>query len=149
MAGHRAGGLQRDEGALLKLIGRVITGSGEGAHFTQLPWARKAFLTLLGFDPFPGTLNLKIDDADSLLQWQGLRARTGTVVLPPPDSEFCRARCYPARLEGRLPAAIVCPEVPDYPQDQVELIAAVSIRVTLSLQEGDRLELEVIEKSGA
>ena len=127
----------------ITLFGRVVTGSGQGTHFTQLAWARTAFLSLLGVDPFPGTLNLKIEDADAMRQWQDLKASAGIAVLPPPDSEFCQARCYPALVEGRLRAAIVCPEVPDYPQDQIELVAAVSIRETLSLQDGDRLSVEV------
>ena len=130
---------------MIKLIGRVIAGSGEGARFTQLPWAREAFLTKLGIDPFPGTLNLKIEDADVLRQWQELKTRAGIAVLLPPDSEFCRARCYRVLVEGRVRAAIVYPEVPDYPEDQLELIAPVSLRQTLSLEDDDRVELEVIE----
>ena len=133
----------KSERALIS--GRVTTGIGEGARFTQLPWIRKAFVALLDIDPFPGTLNLKIEETDVMRQWHELKARSGSVLLPPPDTEFCRARCYPVLVEGRLRAAIVCPEVRDYPKDQIELIAAVSIRKTLSLKDGDRLSLEVDE----
>jgi len=129
----------------LTLFGTVVTGGGSGSRFTQLVWVRKAFISLLGIDPFPGTLNLKIEDADALRQWEALRAGPGIVVLPPPDSEFCRARCYRVRLAGDARAAIVYPEVPDYPEDQLELIAPVSLRETLNLADGDRLELEVLE----
>jgi CTP-dependent riboflavin kinase len=107
---------------------------------------RKAFLSLLGIDPFPGTLNLKIEDGDALRQWEALRTGPGIAVLPPPDSEFCRARCYRVRLAGNTQAAIVYPEVPDYPENQLELIAPVSLRDHLELVDGDRLEIEVIEK---
>jgi CTP-dependent riboflavin kinase len=41
-------------------------------------------------------------------------------------------------------AAIVYPEVPDYPEDQLELIAAVSLRDEFDLADGERLELQVI-----
>ena len=129
----------------LTLFGTVIIGSGTGSRFTQLPWVRKAFLTLLGIEPFPGTLNLKVEDADSLRRWQDLKARAGLAVVPPADSEFCRARCYPVLLTGGVRAAIVYPQVPDYPEDQVELIAPVCLREALGLANGDRLELEVID----
>lgn len=129
----------------ITLSGRVASGRGHGTLFTGLPWVRKAFLSLLGIDPFPGTLNLKIEDVDALQQWEPLRAGPGIVVLPPPDSEFCRARCYRVQLAGDVRAAIVYPEVPDYPDDQLELIAPVSLRETLNLADGDRLELEVTE----
>ncbi len=135
--------------AELKLSGRVTAGRRQGALFTQLDWARTAFISLLGIDPFPGTLNVKIEDADVLRQWQELKTHTGSPVLPPPDSEFCRARCYSVLVAGRVRAAIVYPEVPDYPEDQLELIAPVSLRESLSLKDGDRLELEVIEETRA
>lgn len=127
------------------LFGTVIAGSGSGTRFTQLPWAQEAFLSRLGFAAFPGTLNLKIEDADSLRRWQELKARPGIVVLPPPDSDSCRARCYRVLLAGRVQAAIVYPEVPGYPKDQLELIAPVSLRETLKLQDGNGVEMEVIE----
>jgi CTP-dependent riboflavin kinase len=129
----------------LTLSGRVVRGTEQGAHFTQLPWARQTFVTLLGIDPFPGTLNVKIEDTDSLRQWQDLKTRAGIVIAPPRNSEFCRARCYPVVLKGGVRAAIVYPEVPDYSEDQLELIAAVSLRESLGLADGDRLALEVIE----
>ncbi len=131
--------------ARLTLSGRVASGRGHGTLFTGLPWVREAFLSLLGIDPFPGTLNLKIEDGDALRQWEALRAGSGIAVLPPPNSEFCRARCYLVCLAGKLHATIVYPEVPDYPEDQLELIAPVSLRETLDLADGDRLEVEVIE----
>jgi CTP-dependent riboflavin kinase len=131
--------------ARLRLFGSVITGTGQGAAFTQLPWVRKSFVATLGIDPFPGTLNLKIEDEGALERWKDLKTRPGIPVLPPPDSEFCRARCYPVRLAGGARAAIVCPDVPDYPEDEIELIAPVSLRESLNVVDGDRLELEVIE----
>ena len=132
----------------LTLSGRVVSGSGQGALFTQLPWAREAFLTLLGFDPFPGTLNLKLEDPEAVQHWKNLKMHPGYALIPP-HRETCRARCYPVLVESRLTAAIVYPEVPDYPEDQLELIAPVSLRKSLSLKDSDRLELEVIEETRA
>ena len=120
----------------------VITGGRHGAAFTQLPWARKAFISLLGIDPFPGTLNLRIEDAAGLRSWQELKADSGIAVLPPPGSDSCRARCYPVLLAGKVRAAIVYPEVPGYPENQIELIAPVSLRLILKLADGDRLEIQ-------
>lgn len=130
--------------ARLTLSGRVVAGSGQGTHFTQLTWARKAFVDKLGIDPFPGTLNLKMKDPEALRQWKDLKAKPGIAVAPPPDSEFCRARCYRVLLAGDVRAAIVYPEVPDYPEDQLELIAPFSLRERLELADGDRVELEVL-----
>jgi HAD superfamily hydrolase (TIGR01509 family) len=47
------------------------------------------------------------------------------------------------RVNGRVPAAIVVPEVPGYPGDQTEIIAAVSLRSTLSLADGEQVRVVV------
>jgi HAD superfamily hydrolase (TIGR01509 family) len=126
------------------ISGSLVTGQGEGASFTRLPWAREQFLARLGIDPHPGTLNLVLDRADAQRGWEALRARPGEPIEPP-EPGFCAARCYPVRLEGWLPGAIVLPEVPGYPTSQVEVISALPLRETLSRSDGDRISLETNE----
>jgi phosphoglycolate phosphatase len=122
--------------------GYIATGRGEGAGFTQLDWVRQQFVEQLGIDPHPGTVNLIVDSPADLEQWAKLKATPGRAVIPP-DSQWCNARCYPVRIGGRLPGAIVFPEVPGYPEAQVEVVAALPVREFLSLRDGDRLSLEV------
>lgn len=126
----------------LTLSGRVVTGLGQGASFTQVDWARNQFLTRLGIDPHPGTLNLILESPADLATWAGLKTQTGCVVTAA-EPGWCDARCYPVRLAGRLPAAIIYPEVPGYPAAQVEIIAALPLRRELALADGDDLELEI------
>jgi len=121
------------------LSGHVVRGQGEGASFTGLTWARAAFIAQLGIDPYPGTLNLRPEDVAA---WAALRAMPGTIIKAP-DAKFCDARAWRVRVAGRIEAAIVVPEVPGYPDNKIEIIAAVSLRDALSLADGDRLELEL------
>jgi CTP-dependent riboflavin kinase len=129
---HRAGGV--------RLVGRVARGQGEGAMFTRLDWARAAFVARLGIDPFPGTLNLVPEDAAA---WSAVRATPG-ILIPAPDAKFCNARAWRVRLAGRVDGAVVVPEVPGYPDDKIEIIAAVGLRAALGLADGDVLALEVL-----
>jgi phosphoglycolate phosphatase len=122
------------------LSGRVVTGAGQGAAFTRLEWAREQFVATLGIDPYPGTLNLRLDAA-SMPVWSDVRARSATSILPPPDTGGCIARCCPARVADRLPAAIVLPDVSGYAPDQLEILAAVSLRESLALRDGDRVTI--------
>ncbi len=126
----------------MMIQGYVATGRGEGAGFTQLDWVRHQFIEQLGIDPFPGTLNLILDSQPDLQSWAELKATDGRALIPL-DPQWCNARCYPVRIGGRLPGAIVLPEVPGYPDAQVEVIAALRVREFLSLRDGDRLSLEV------
>ncbi len=123
------------------VTGRVATGRGEARAFTAVDWVREQFVRRLGIDPFPGTFNLVLEDARAQACWAAWTAAAG-VRLDPPDPAWCGARCYPVRVQGRLPAAVVVPEVPGYPPAQVEVVAAVPIRDTFGLGDGDAVRLE-------
>ncbi len=127
-----------------KLLGRLATGTGQGRHFTSLDWARRQFVEKLGIDPFPGTINLIVEDPECLEIWECLKATPGVRIENPNDGpNDCDARCYPVVIDGQIDAAIVLPEVPGYPAEQVEIIAAVCIRDTLGITDGDSLSLEI------
>lgn len=125
-----------------KLIGRVVTGKGEGASLTQLDWARQQFVAKLGIDPFPGTLNLILDTPDALAVWAEWQTTRG-IVIDPPNAEWCSARCYFVRIANQINGAIVLPEVNGYAPSQIEIIANVSLRETLQLKDGDAVTLQI------
>ena len=51
------------------ISGRLFTGRGEAAGFTQLGWVRRQTIACAGIDPYPGTVNLQITDAASIAVW--------------------------------------------------------------------------------
>ncbi len=118
-----------------------VRGAGEAAGFTGLSWVRDQLLALTGIDPYPGTLNLQVAHGEPLRAWHALRA-TMAATLVPPDAGWCAARVTRATLAGRLPAAIVWPLVPGYPDDRIEVLAAVGLRATLGLGDGDTVTVE-------
>jgi HAD superfamily hydrolase (TIGR01509 family) len=126
----------------LTLTGQVVTGLGQGASFTQLDWVRPQFVTKLGIDPHPGTLNLRLRHPADLTRWAGLKRQAGCPLIPP-NRAWCEARGYPVRIARRLPGAIILPDVPGYPETQVEVIAALPVRQELGLTDGDNLILEI------
>ena len=127
----------------MELSGRVVTGTGRAAGFTELGHAKKQFLDKLGIDTWPGTLNVKLDDTESLVDWQSLRDGDG-IGISDPDGNSCYARSYPVQINNKVTGAIIFPEISDYPTDQVEIIAPISLRQHLSLNDGDLLRLNVI-----
>jgi riboflavin kinase len=129
--------------ASIVFTGEVVSGKGEGKFFTRAEWARAAFQELVAIDPWPGTFNLRVSDQASRAAWAELNETSG-LPLRAPDPAWCDGRCYPALLvQGDIRAAIVVPEVADYAPDQVEIVAAVSIRESLGVGDGDRIEVEV------
>ncbi len=117
-----------------------MRGLGEAPGFTQLPWVVEQCREQLGFEPYPGTLNLEVLPEDLAL-WQELRSRQDA-VLSPPDGAFCDASCQLVSVAGQIRAATVVPHVPDYPADKLELLAPVSVMATLGLELGQVVAIE-------
>lgn len=120
--------------------GIVTTGRGEAAGFTRLAWVAEHVTDWFGIDPHPGTLNLRIADAAGRDAWRALRARASATLVPPSDA-WCRADWHAVRIGG-IAAAAVVPAIPGYPDDTIELIAAVALREHAGLRDGDVVTLE-------
>ena len=119
-----------------ELKGKIVTGLGEGQYYISREGYRKQFNLKLGFDPSPGTLNLKLAEpfpqaeAD-FIKIEGFVDENGT---------FGGCKCYRVMI-GDIKGAIVRPERSSYPPDLVEVIAPVHLRKALNLKDGDELEM--------
>ena len=132
--------------AVRRLSGRLATGIGVGRTFTSLDWARQQFVDKLGIDPFPGTVNIILDDPDSLPVWMRLKRSAGTRIENPNSGPHdCDAKCWPVTLDRDIEGAIVFPLVEDYPPAQVEVICEVAIRDRLGVEDGDTISFLVKE----
>ena len=128
------------------LCGPLVDGFGEGQRFTAIDWVRQRFRNLLQIDPYPGTVNVRLTSAEQRAALARVRAARGIVL--PPEAGFCAATCYRASMAGPaggpgIPAAIVVPHVPGYPEDRVELVAAVNVRSVLGVKTGDEITIRV------
>jgi CTP-dependent riboflavin kinase len=104
---------------------------------------RRQFIEKLSIDPYPGTLNLEIDDPESLQAFTELKTKKG-IEITPEDPSFCSAQCYPVLIGGRLKGAIVFPLVEGYPENKMELIASENIKKALSVKTGQMVEVEIL-----
>ncbi|MCY4442223.1 MAG: DUF120 domain-containing protein [Deltaproteobacteria bacterium] len=125
--------------------GVVFSDLGRAGAFLGIDWVREGVRERVGFDPYPGTLNVRASGAD-LNRWEQVRQHGGRVVLPSPDPAFCNAFLFTGSLEGwdsqpgsRERIAVVVPEVEEYPADKLEIIAAVSLKQARSVRDGDQL----------
>ena len=129
-------------GEHLVLSGTVVSGARKAAFFTQLDWVRSQCLHHLGFEPFPGTLNLRLAEQDESSASRVLNL-PGLPLLPPAEAS-CAGRVYPVSI-GAIPGAIVVPEetVRIHDSGVLEILAPVSLREALHLEDGDRVSLAV------
>ena len=126
---------------MTSLSGVVTSGLGQGAYFMSLPWVRDAVRWLIGFTPYPGTLNVRLD-ADTVGVWRRIR-EAHSIVLAPPPTEPCGARLFPLVVAPDLEAAVIVPDVTRYGEDLLELIAAVHVRSRLGLHDESRVTLRL------
>jgi len=128
----------------MSIRGRLASGVGQGQYFTRLDWARRQFIGKLDIDPFPGTINLIVDDSESRSVWVRLKGMPGVRIDNPNGGpNDCDARCFHVAIEGQVDAAIVLPEVTGYPPNQIEIIAPICVRDALGIDDGDWLSLEI------
>ena len=127
-----------------QLVGRLATRIGMGTSFTQLPWAKEQFIDRVGVDPFPGTINVIVDDPEAMPVWVRLKQTTGIRMDNPDDGPHdCDAKCWLVSINGKIDGAIVYPLVDSYPPAQVEVIAPVGVRDALRIEDGDTVTLTI------
>ncbi|KAA2282766.1 DUF120 domain-containing protein [Candidatus Nitrosocosmicus agrestis] len=80
--------------------GKIVTGMGEGAYYMSLEGYKKQFRDKLGYEPFPGTLNVKIEDKFYMNSRRDLINQPSIHVegFKNTDRSFGWVRCYPATL---------------------------------------------------
>ena len=127
---------------MIVLKGIVSPGIGQGARFMSLDWVVGATRQSLGFDPYPGTLNVWLVDADMLARWREV-LKQGTLRLEPSAPEQCGGRLVPITLARETPAAVIVPDVTRYGDDVLEIIAAVHLRNRFALRDGDVLDVMI------
>ncbi|MFW6436980.1 MAG: DUF120 domain-containing protein [Halococcoides sp.] len=131
------------------LSGSLTRGMGEGRHYVSLPGYAEQFERRLGYDPFPGTLNCRLDE-------ESVRARTRMNALDPiviegwdgEERTYGPAYCYPATVEApsgerASPVHVISPERTHHDETELELLAPTRLRDSLDLEDGDRLQIHV------
>jgi riboflavin kinase len=119
--------------------GRILTGLGEGAYYIQLDGYRKQFRKMLGYTPFPGTLNIQLLTETDVNEFRLLKATLGLEIhgFVTGDRSFGPVTCYPAIVNGEQKAAVLLIERTHHHPNVVEIIAPISLRQKLDVIDGD------------
>ena len=125
----------------MKISGIIQSGVGKGAFFTQVDWVVKQCEDLLGYKPFPGTLNVQVRDEDLGILEKFIASPDCSLV--PDDQNFCAANVKQVKING-ITAAVVLPseDVRVHENRVIELIAACSLKETLGLEDGDTVTID-------
>jgi len=132
---------ERSKGYLLS--GSVVSGIGEGKYYMSLEPYKQQFNALLGFEPYPGTLNIRLTSSSlpvrkkiDALDWTRIKGFTTD------GRTFGDAKCLPCRI-GTISCGIVMPGRTHYPEDIIEVIAPMALRRKLGVEDTDAVTVEV------
>jgi riboflavin kinase len=133
-----------EEKRSLSFSGKVISGLREGAYYISLPGYKRQFISLLDFEPFPGTLNLKLSGED-VERKRELRLSDGLTVsgFEQGRRTYGGAKCFRARVNGEHLAAALSIERTHHDDTVLELISPHNLRRLLKLKDGDDVKVEV------
>jgi riboflavin kinase len=130
----------------ITLEGTVFTGLGEGAYYVTIEQYRKQFIEKLGFDPYPGTLNLKLTTEYDINSRSELEAYPAVDIEGFKDENrtFGRVKCYPAVVDNKVKGAVILALRSHYDVSTIEVIAPVALRKHLRLKDGQKVKVEVL-----
>jgi len=129
----------------ITLEGILFSGFGEGAYYIAKDGYRKQFIEKLGFDPYPGTLNLKLTteyDIKTLAELEKYPA----IALEGFRNEtrsFGPVKCYPAMINNKLKGAVIFAMRTHYDTSVLEIVAPVFLRGNLKLKDGHKVKVEI------
>jgi riboflavin kinase len=105
------------------------------------------FSEKLGFQPFPGTLNVKLNETSIAIR-QRMDCVEPICIQGFNDGKrtFGSGKCYLIKING-IKSVVIIPERTHYPTNLLEIIAPVNLRETLHLKDGDEVNI-LVEKTG-
>jgi riboflavin kinase len=127
--------------------GKVFTGFGEGAYYVSKNGYLNQFVEKLGFRPYPGTLNVKLEEAGKgVVKSRELLKALKPIVLQGFESDgrsFGPVRCFKATVNGLGECALIEAHRTHYGSDVIEVISPFNLRRRLGLRDGDEVEVRV------
>jgi riboflavin kinase len=129
---------------VLDFHGTLFTGLGEGGYYISLVGYKQQFVKLLGFEPFPGTLNLTIGPAEIELRKQlNYLDALELSGFSQGGRTYGPAKCFKAKVESKYDAGALIIERTHHRESVLEMISPLDLRKALSLKDGDQVHVTV------
>ena len=138
------------ESGKLEVVGIVFSGLGEGAYYISMKGYKKQFVAKLGFEPFPGTMNLRLELPIYRKVRRDLETMRGIHIDGFKDGKrsFGGAECFKAILNDKVEGAVLVIERTIHDDTVLEIISPLNLRRQFRLKDGDEMKVEILpEKS--
>ena len=126
------------------LEGELFSGLGEGSYYIGQEGYRKQLKKKLGFDPYPGTLNLRVksgyENEKNILNSLPLISIEGFTTE---KRSFGPAKCAKAIINDDQ-VSIILAMRSHYGSDVIEIVSKENLRKKLKLKDGDTIKIKII-----
>ena len=120
-------------------MGNIVSGKEVGKKFLSMKTYKKIIEEKLGFKPFAGTLNVKINPEKRLL-FLSLLKEIRIESFEINEDLLGSISCFRARLNG-VEGAVIVPEKTTHKEDILEFISEDNLRNRLNLRDGSEVML--------
>jgi len=130
----------------LELNGSVISGLGEGAYYMSLNGYTKQFKVKIGYIPFPGTLNIKLNQLQATQIIQQLDDLDSIIVEPFSDGKrtYGWVKCFHATLNDSIKCELIRLERTHHDNSVIELISKINLRKTVGLKTSSKVRIKIL-----
>ena len=130
----------------ITLEGVLFSGLGEGAYYVTKEGYRKQFMEKLGFDPYPGTLNIKLTTEYDIKSLSELEAYPAVELegFKNESRTFGPVKCYPAIINNKAKGAVIYALRSHYGSSVLEIISPTFLRSHLKLKDGNKVKVEIL-----
>jgi riboflavin kinase len=129
------------EGEKLEIDGKIISGLGEGKYYLSLEGYRKQIKEKLGYCPFPGTLNIEIDEKEMWKKQMVLQTEP-TIISGFKDKNraYGDLFAYPCTINS-IKCALTVPIRTHHGPEVIEIISRENLKKKLNKDDGDKIKV--------
>ncbi len=122
--------------------GTITHGMGKGAVFLSIDYYKDSIREKLGFNPYPGTLNLEVGKVQQIQ----LMAITPIRIesFKKNGRTYGGASCYKIKINS-INAAIIVPDLTEHEESMIEVVAPVNLKSELQVNDGDKVKMELVQ----
>jgi riboflavin kinase len=134
--------LEGEQAETVVIEGTVVSGLFQGAYYISKEGYREQIQEKLGFDPFPGTLNVRIKDEDIELR-RMVEKRPSIRLEGFRESEraFGACNCYPLIINDDVKGYLIVADRTIHEVSILEIISHIYLRRYLGLADGDHIKI--------
>lgn len=135
-------------GRVVEIHGIVTEGLKDGAYYMSLDGYKRQIRQKLGFNAYPGTLNLRVAGKTDLENNQKLQKAKGIEIEGFKDERQHRvyggASCFKAKINDTAQGAVLIPKRTHHDAHTLEIISPEFLRMALGLKNGSHAKITVL-----